>query len=244
MQGKKILLTCSEAIQQKAADLVRDFGGHPIQFPLIQLQTRFEEAKTLAPIGSYDWVVLTSPTSVRCFVELLKHLETDLRTIPRIMVCGKGTADELKPHGLYVDAMPESDYSADALIEVARNEIERDDQILRLRADKAGPQLAESLRTLGAEVDDYIIYDNHPVQHEKLPEFDAVFFASSSGVSSFINQWGIAALAKKTIIVIGQPTAQTLEKHKLRPDILAREATIPGAIQTLAEYFVSEALQN
>ncbi len=240
LHGRKVLLTCSEAMQQKAADLVRNFGGHPIQLPLIRLKTRFEEAKALAPIGSYDWVVLTSPTSVRCFIELLKKLETDLRTIPRIMVCGKGTADELKPHGLYADAFPETGYSADALIETAKDEIESGDQILRLRANKAGPQLAEELRSLGAEVDDYIIYDNVRIDHEECPEFDAVFFASASAVESFIDQWGKDILTGKTTLVIGKPTAIALEKHALQPSLIAREATVMGAINSLAERFIGE----
>ncbi|MEI6890729.1 MAG: uroporphyrinogen-III C-methyltransferase [Pontiella sp.] len=243
LQGKKVLLTCSEALQQKAVDLVHDLGGRPVQHPLIKLKTRYEDAGKLAPIGSYDWVVLTSPTSVRCFIELLKKTKTDLRTIPRLMVCGKGTADALKPHGLYVDAVPEQGYSAEGLMEVARNEIERDDQILRLRADKAGPQLAEDLRTLGAEVDDYIIYKNEPILHHELPDFDAVFFASASGVESFVAQWGFQALENKITVVIGKPTSQALEKHTISPDIMAAEATIPGAIHSLAQHLVSLALR-
>ncbi|MDF7798481.1 uroporphyrinogen-III C-methyltransferase [Pontiellaceae bacterium B1224] len=244
LQGNKILLTCSEAIQQKAVDLVHDLGGRPVQYPLIKLKTRYEDAQKLAPIGSYDWVVLTSPTSVRCFMELLKNTQTDLRNIPRLMVCGKGTADELKPHGLYVDALPENGYSAEGLMEVARNEIEPDDQILRLRADKAGPQLAEDLRKLGAEVDDFIIYNNEPIVHDELPNFDAVFFASASGVESFLVQWGFQSLENKTIVVIGSPTAHALEKQELSPDVIAKEATIPGAIDSLASFFVSEKLSN
>ena len=175
-------------------------------------------------------------------MELLKNTQTDLRTIPRLMVCGKGTADELKPHGLYVDALPETGYSAEGLMEVARDEIERDDQILRLRADKAGPQLAEDLRKLGAEVDDFVIYKNEPIVHDELPDFDAVFFASASGVESFIAQWGVQSLENKTTVVIGIPTAQALEKQNLIPDVIAKEATIPGAIDSLASYFVSEQL--
>ena len=242
LQGKKILLTCSEAIQQKAVDLVHDLGGRPVQYPLIQLNTRYADAEKLAPIGSYDWVVLTSPTSVRCFMELLKKTKTDLRTIPRLMVCGKGTADELKPHGLYVEVLPENGYSAKGLLEIARDEIEPDDQILRLRADKAGPGLAEDLRKLGAEVDDFIIYKNEPILHNELPGFDAVFFASASGVESFVAQWGIDALENKTTVVIGIPTARALEKHNRPPDVMAEEATIPGAIRSLARQYVSRLL--
>jgi len=130
------------------------------------------------------------------------------------------------------------------LIEIARNEIESGDQILRLRADKAGPQLAEALRALDAEVDDTIIYDNERIEYDEQPDFDAVFFASASGVESFIDQWGTEALAGKTLAVIGKPTAQALEKQNLTPDVIAREATIPGAIQSLAEYFVARTMRK
>jgi uroporphyrinogen-III synthase len=124
-------------------------------------------------------------------------------------------------------------------METARNEIEPDDQILRLRADKAGPQLAEDLRKLGAEVDDYIIYENEPITYDVKPDFEIVFFASASGVESFVGQWGFQSLENKTIVVIGKPTAQALEKYNLSPDVIAKEATIPGAIQSLAEHLTS-----
>lgn len=243
LQGKKILITCSEAIQQKAVDLVHNLGGYPIQRPLIRLKTRYDDEQKLAPIGSYDWVVLTSPTSVRCFVELLKKTKTDLRTIPRLMVCGKGTADELAPHGLYVDALPETGYSAEGLMEIARDEIEPEDQILRLRSNKAGPQLAEELRKLKAEVDDYIIYENEFIKYDEQPDFDIAFFASASGVESFITQWGAEPLENKTTVVIGKPTEKALQTHGLSADIIAKEATIHGAIQSLAESLVSKQIQ-
>jgi len=240
LQGKKILLTCSEAIQQKAVDLVRDFGGHPIQHPLIHLQRRrcFQ-----LRFAAFKWLVITSPSSVRVLMHLIEDQNIDLRTLPKIMVCGRGTADEFEQHGLHADAQPNTDFSADSLIELAKGVFKSGDRILRVRSDKAGPQLAEVLRETGAEVEDAIIYDNKCILYETRPDFDAVFFASASGVESFIEQWGTEALAGKTLAVIGKPTAQALEKQNLKPDIIAREATIPGAIQSLAEYFVSQAIQ-
>ena len=131
-----------------------------------------------------------------------------------------------------------------ALIELALQTIKPGEKILRLRSDKAGPQLAEALRKTGAEVEDAILYDNKAVAHDTLPEFDAVFFASGSGIESFIEQWGFQSLENKTICAIGQPTSKALEKNNLRPDAVAREATIPGAIESLAKYFVSEAMRK
>jgi uroporphyrinogen-III synthase len=99
-----------------------------------------------------------------------------------------------------------------------------------------------SLREKGAEVEDAIIYDNVRIDHEELPPFDAVFFASASGVESLIGQWGVEALSNKTIVVIGKPTTEALSRFDLKPDVVAREATVPGAIQSLAEYLVSQAM--
>ncbi len=236
LAGTKVLLTCSEALQQKAADLVRDFGGQPVQFPLIKLKCRYD---TPLECASFDWLAITSPSSVRAFMEIVTYQKIDFRTIPKIMVCGRGTAAEFAEYGIRVDAQPDEGFSADSLIALAADIIKPGERILRVRSDKAGPDLAVALRKAGAEVEDAIIYDNVRIDYEELPDFDAVFFASASGVESLIGQWGVDALAGKSTLVIGRPTADALERFGTKPDVIAREATVPGAILSLAEQLVS-----
>jgi uroporphyrinogen-III synthase len=175
-------------------------------------------------------------------MEIVEHQKIDCRSIPKIMVCGRGTGEKLATYGLYADAQPESGFSAESLVELAKETVNPGEKILRVRSDKAGPHLAEALRKTGAEVEDAIIYDNQRINHEELPDFDAVFFASASAVESFIDQWGVEALADKTICVIGSPTAQSLVKTGIQPTVIAREATVMGAINSLAEHFVGEEL--
>jgi len=239
LQGKRILITCSDAIQRKTADQVRDYGGKPVQFPLIRLQCRHDVALQCA---TYDWLSITSPSSVRAFMEIISYQKIDFRTIPKIMVCGRGTASEFAEYGIRVDAQPEEGFSAESLIGLAGELVKPGEKVLRVRSDKAGPDLAIALREFGAEVDDAVIYDNKRIDYEALPPFDAVFFASASGVESLIGQWGTEALGGKTIIVIGKPTADALGRFGLKPDVVAREATVPGAIQSLAEHLVSHAM--
>ncbi len=239
LQGKKVLLTCSDAIQQKAVELVRDLGGQPVQFPLIKLQCRHD---TPLPCAAYDWLAVTSPSSVRAFMEIIDSQQIDIRTIPKIMVCGRGTAAEFAAYGIRVDAQPAVAFSADSLIALAGEVTQPGEKILRIRSDKAGPDMAIALRERGMEVDDTVIYDNVRIDYEDLPGFDAVFFASASGVESLVGQWGVEALSGKTIVVIGKPTAEALNRFGLKPDVVAREATVPGAIQSLAEHLVSQAI--
>jgi len=239
LQGSRILLTCSDAIQQKAVDTVHDLGGRPIQYPLIRLKSRLDAELDLE---QYDWLVITSPSSVRSFMAIVAAQKLDYRSIPKIMVCGRGTAAEFLDYGIRVDAQPEENFSAEALKRLAGTILKPGERVLRLRSDKAGPDLAEALRAYDAEVSDLIIYDNEPVVHEECPEFDVVFFASSSGVESFISQWGAASLAGKSTVVIGKPTADAMERFGLAPDVLAEESTVPGALHALARYYVTNRL--
>jgi uroporphyrinogen III methyltransferase / synthase len=241
LRGKKVLLTCSEALQARAADRVRDYGGLPIQRPLIRLKPRLE---TPLELSGTDWLILSSPSSVRCFIDIINHQRIDYRTIPHIMVCGRGTAAELERSGLRADAQPPSDFSAAALIELAKSVLLPGDRVLRLRSEKAGTELADALRAQQLEVKEAIIYDNEPLLYEEIPSFDALFFASASAVESFVLQQGKETLLNKELLVIGQPTADALISIGLTPTVTARESTVLGALDALAQYAVLRTLKN
>ena len=158
------------------------------------------------------------------------------------MVCGQETANVFELHGINVDVKPDKNYSAEALIKEAKKILKKGHNILRLRSDKAGPNIAKALRETGANVKDTILYDNHPIIYDELPNYDMIFFASSSGVENFITKWGIAILRQKTVIAIGKPTAKTLEKNNFKSYIIAKEATVKGAIDSLAAHNISNSL--
>ncbi len=236
LRGKKILLTCSAALQEKAMARVRDFGGRPIPFPLIRLERKRGFQLRSA---EFDWVVITSPSAVRCLDNSDGNPDST-----KWMVCGRGTAEELAKRGIRTTAQPASNFSGEALIELARETLKPGEKILRLRSDKAGPQLADALRETGADVDDVVFYSNVHVAHRSLPPFDAILFASTSAVESFIHQWGPQPLKEKNLVAIGTPTSKALEKQGLTPTVIAREATMESAIASLAGHVVSETLRG
>ena len=215
--GRRVLLTCSEAIQEKSAVAVEDRGGKPIAWPLIRLVPR---AFPQFPIQTfshssiqtfpYAAIVLTSPSSVRIFFETFV---CDRRRLPAFYTCGAGTDAELRKYGVSSDVVPASDFSANGLIAEIRKMDLKGKRVLRLRSAKAGPAVAQALRKVGAKVDDEVLYDNEfcsPADH--LPPFDDVFFASASAVESFLSQYGAAKLRGKGILVMGQPTRAALPK--------------------------------
>jgi uroporphyrinogen III methyltransferase/synthase len=238
--GQRVLLTCSEALMDRTAQAVHDFGGRPVVRPSIRLELLPKGFQTLE---NFDWIALTSPSAVRCFHELLLKEKIDMRRLPKIMSVGSGSARALQSLGLGCDLMPESDFSGAGLLKAAAPVV-KGQKILRLRSQKAGPELANGLRAAGAEVTDCVLYQNAVVKYDAVPEFDSVYFASASAVESFVGQWGAAALDGKTILAIGGPTQAALKSVGLNATVVGEMATAEKSLHALAVYEVNRRFCN
>ena len=234
LAGRRILLTCSEALQDHAAGLISDFGGVPVCRPLVRLVPSPKGQACLRDLAHYDWVVLTSPSAVRCFGDLLRAGGTDVRTVPTLVSCGGGTSAALAVLGFKADIEPDETFGAESLLKAAQAHITPQTRILRLRSDKAGPHLADALRSTGATVDDCVLYHNQPVPYNTRPEFDAVFFASASAVEAFDTLWSMDALAGSTVLAIGKPTLAALTQRNVTDVLVGHEATVESALASLA----------
>jgi uroporphyrinogen-III synthase len=209
---RRVLLTCSAAVMPRAVCAAEDRGWRAVEWPMIELRAR-DRLREL-DVSGFDAVVLTSPSAVRIFFE---NTACDRRRLPEFWTCGAGTDAELRKYGIASDLMPESDFSAQGLIETACARLTAcggGRRILRLRSTKAGDEVAEALRAAGAEVEDEVLYDNVPVVRdaakERLPDFDTVFFASASAVEAFLAEYGAETLTGRRVLVIGKPTREAL----------------------------------
>jgi len=233
----RVLLTCSEALLDKAALRVIDFGGMPLARPLIRLVPRDEAKAAVSRVAAYDWVVLTSPSAAHVFMDLVRAAGVDLRALPKLMTCGPGSAAAFERYGVKADLTPPMDYSAEGLAKALEGLPFEGRRVLRLRSEKAGSLLADVLREKGAAVDDVELYANEPVAYERLPDFDAVFFASASAVEVFMRRHAPhVGLAGKTVVAIGKPTAAALAAAGRAPDVIPEKATVDAAIEALANY--------
>ena len=244
LEGRRVLLTGSDALQDISAETVNELGGIPVQRPLVRLMTCADAARELSRLTVYEWMVLTSPSAVRCCMELMREVMTDVRRLPKLIVAGAGTARELSSFGLHADLLPEGKYSAASVIEKAKSVITDGTRVLRLRSDKAGRSLADALQGLGANVTDCILYRNERIHYDRLPGFDVVFFASTSAVEAFDASWGTGALAGKVVVAIGKPTVDALEKEGITVDLVGPEATVNACLTALAEKIVKERLAS
>ncbi len=234
LRGCRVLLTCSEALLDKAVLAVTDLGGIPLPRPLIRLVPCGDALDALRQIAEYNWLTLTSPSAVNIFMDIIRREGVDLRRLPRLMACGPGSAAAFKNHGLAPELTPPMDYSAEGLAEILRGQDLSGQRVLRLRSEKAGSLLADVMRQQGAAVDDLLLYRNETIKYERFPEYDAVFFASASAVEAFMAQRPVEELYNKMAVTIGKPTTVALGALGRLPDTVAAAATVEEAINSLA----------
>ncbi len=223
LAGKRIWITGSSSVAEKARTVVRDLGGTPMVRPLVTFEAT--DRVKIRPSKAYNLLVVTSPTAAKM---LLQQMVSPIQYLPkRLAVTGPATAKALAH--LNIDTIvPEADYSAKGLLATLPEDLSGM-KILRIRSEEAGSSLAEALKARGAKVKDLPIYRTLPLPDVQPPAYDAVFLASSSAATA----WLPFATSCDTI-AMGQPTAVTLRKAGHVPTVVAAVQTVQEALFTYA----------
>lgn len=183
--SKRILVTCSEALQNTAILSINRYNGIPIPYPAIKLTSCPDGLKDLKNSESFDWLVVTSPSAVHAMISSLSINDIDIRSLPPIVVSGDGTAKALENYHMKAAIIPENNFSAEGLTGAVSNVFKQGQRVLRLRSDSAGETLSNELKKTGVTVIDRIICLNEPVHYGPVPQFDAILFCKF--VSSIIS---------------------------------------------------------
>ena len=249
--GAKIVVTRARAQASGLLELIRDEGGEAIEFPSIEIVKEDNLTalyKALAELNDYAWIIFTSANAVEIFFKELRLREIDIRQLRGIRICaiGPATAAQLTRRGLLVDLMP-TEYRAEGIIAELKNLIKPGERILLPRARGAREVLPESMRQLGAVVDEVIIYQAAPTSHvnpSRLQnirdgEVDYITFTSSSTVKNFVNIIGSENIkdfnAKVKVACIGPITARTAQENGFTVDIMPTQYTIEALLDSIVQ---------
>lgn len=146
-------------------------------------------ASQLLPPLQADWLVFTSPRTVRCYFELLASQGFDSRSLAGIKIAaiGHSTAAELALQGIRPDLQPELEHSQGLIAAFAAHGVSGC-RILLPRSDRGLDLIPTGLRAAGNEVLPLILYRTLPPLETPAinPEsFDEVIFTSPSTVENF-----------------------------------------------------------
>ena len=193
----------------------------------------------MAELGSYDWVVLTSPNAASRFAEAAFEYSTvdHIDDLPAIAVVGPGTASVVVKHGLPVGLVADRNLG-EGLVEVFPIGPGR---VLMPRAMVARDVVPDGLRAKGWNVDVVDAYRTEPAPTDPalgvaVHAADAIAFTSSSTVKAFAAWYGVALLPR-TVVSIGPQTTATLAAAGATVSATADPHTLDGLLSALVSLF-------
>nr|WP_317282804.1 uroporphyrinogen-III C-methyltransferase [uncultured Sellimonas sp.] len=258
LAGKQILVTRPQKQCSVLAEQLRKLGAQVIELPCIRTHSieekegreQIDKAVTAAgqrlEEGKEEWLVFTSAAGVQAFFEFLDEEELDIRRFYRASfgVIGKGTAMELKKHGIRADVMPEV-YEAGKLGKVLAEQVSRDAHVTILRAKCASRELLPPLQKKGISYTDVPVYETvirtDCVLKEKIGklfeknQIDYVTFTSASTVKGFVQAMeGEVCFSDIHALCIGRKTEEEALKYGMKTEV-SNQATIESMVEWIKE---------
>lgn len=250
LDGWRVLVTRARAQANQLSDALRERGAEVIELPAIEIVPAATEPldAAVAQLGTYDWIVFTSVNGVDAFVGRMAACGVPADALNQIQVgvIGRGTERRLCEQGVEVDFVPEQ-FVAESVVEglVARGVAAQ--RVLLPRAEIARDVLPDGLRAAGATVDVVTAYrtvlpnivDDTVIDLLRAGVIDAATFASPSTVRNVVELLGGPLPASVVIASIGPITAAALQECGLRVDVQAGEYSIPGLVEGLCDFALS-----
>ena len=248
--GKRVVVTRTREQASELAHQLTELGADVLEIPTLKIVAPKRQelvAEMMGGLGSYQWMVFTSPNGVTSFFDYFFKAYDDLRSIGgvRIAAVGPATAAKLKELHLSVDAMPDKYVAKDISKAIAAKDDLENLRVLLLRAEVANLELPKLLEDEGAIVDDVAVYQTVPETEDvsgaaaRLLEegADWLTFASSSAVENFHARFPLPELLKKFPALktasIGPETTKALVALGLQPTVEAKQHTIDGLVKAV-----------
>jgi uroporphyrinogen III methyltransferase/synthase len=264
LAGRKVVVTRAADQASALSQRLRDLGAQVLEVPTIAQVPAADGGTALAASvkrladGAYSWVVFTSANAVERFFELVP--DARIFAGASVAAVGPATARALEPYRVVADMIP-TDHRAEGLLArfpgpppPAGHRRATDSvppTVLLPQASGAQPELRLGLARLGWQVDAVEAYRTVPraVSPEMLAaagQADAICFASSSAVSSYLDQVDIgrqghgeprqgpgARGIPATVVCMGPATAATARERGVAVTIEASEHTVDGLVGAL-----------
>ncbi|WP_243061646.1 uroporphyrinogen-III synthase [Humibacter sp. RRB41] len=227
-----------------AAD-IRGHGGIPVVAPMINFaptadENALEQALTALATGYFDWLTITSATTV----DVLSAHQTRIPSHTRIAAVGETTAAALLAAGYRADLVPADDNSAHGLLdewrEATRGVVPL--KVLTLRSEIAKPTLTEGLARLGHDVQSVVAYRTVgvPIAANVIGDvasgrINAILVTSGSVAEQVQQQLGPVP-SSTLVAAIGPRTARDARAAGLRVDAIAVDRTAESLVDTVAGY--------
>lgn len=227
-------------------DVLSAAGANVISLPLIEIIEPLDGGTArdaaLANIGSYEWLVVSSPNGARRAVGALQDAVKNSTRIPYIAVLGNGTREVIEGvAGIKVNVQAEI-ASGEGLVHSFPTHLNgsQEKSVLLVQGEGADLTIVSGLTDKGWEVTRVNAYRTaHCVPSSEMraevEQGDAVVFASGSAARSWVSALGTEFRGK--VVVIGPVTQKVAASLGLEVHAVAEVPTPEGICAALVVLF-------
>ena len=240
-------MTRPEGAAQPIAGELRSRGAIVLTSPLISI--RYRDVDPLPAIREQDWLVFTSRHGVAGLFHNLTRLGQDARALAssRVAAIGPSTERELARHGIRADLVP-AVHRADALARDLLEALAPGETVGFPCGSRALDTIRGALTRNGTGFQIAVVYETllRPLSRDALTALergvDAILFHSPSAVDSFVASIGEDPRSTEAnpfaacYAAIGPTTAERLQYHGLRADVVAEDHTDVGLVNAVEAY--------
>lgn len=227
-------------------NLVAERGGTCIHVPVTRIEppARWHELDdAIRAADTFDWIIFSSANGVQSFLERLRALTRDGRSLgtARLAAVGPATAASLAAAGYVCDLVPDS-FRAEGLVEKFAA-MPPGNRFLLIRAERGRDVLRRELTAAGHHVSEAVAYRSvavtelTPVTRAMLTgcPIDWVVVTSPDIAKATISLFG-DRLGLWRIASISPLTSETLRAHGFPPTAEAKEASTAGLVAAMAAW--------
>jgi uroporphyrinogen-III synthase len=242
LAGWRVLVPRGGKWGDGVAASLRSFGAIPVIAPMINFASTENEAALAGAFarlesGSFDWIVVTSATTV----DVLVSQQVTLPDKTRVAAVGETTASALVLAGYRVDYVPDADNSARGLV---KNwpDAAGSGRVLIPHSDIAEPTIVAGLATLGLDVEYVAAYRTvgvpvaqHVADDVANGRVRAILVTSGSVARQIAEQ--LAPLPVETVVAcIGPRTAFDARDAGLTVHLIAETRSADSLVEALVEH--------
>jgi uroporphyrinogen-III synthase len=252
LSGRRIAVTRAREQSPELTAKLTALGAEVVELPLITVSKEIDKHSLhdiLAELGSYDWIVFTSANGVRFFFDEFYRIYDDVRSLGllRFAAIGETTAKAIGDQHIKVECQPRIATAAalaDALIATGSLDSAK---LIVITGNLNRDELVTKLEAAQAIVDQLQVYKTEKTDLSAEPgaaDFrargaDAILFASSSAVESFVDQAGALKLApgatRPLVGSIGPQTSETMRKSGMPVDFEAKTPSLDAMVDALVK---------
>ena len=167
LSGMRVLITRPEQLSENLALAVRNFGGHTVNFPLLEIDKITEESRinllryAIKRLDDYDILIFVSKNAVQYGAAIIEENWHKLPIDSEVIAIGPGTAKMASDFFSCEVIHPENGSVSEDLVALPSLINVEGKRVAIFRGTAGREFLADSLKARGAEVDYFEVYERN-----------------------------------------------------------------------------------